>query len=418
MTRRIRRLGLIGPVVAAVAVAEAAVLLLRPRDVISPVDVPESAYFSAAQLERARDFVSGQRLLALGALAIQGAVLVALVARPPGPALRLAERMSGRRRLAAGALAGAGLAVALELAPLPLRAWAHERAVDAGLSTQRWGDWLVDTMKGLAITATLTAAIAVVFLILMRRSPRRWWIGGALAVIAIEVLFVWLAPVVIAPLFNRFDVLPQGRTRSDVLALARRADVDVGEVYVVDASRRTRAANAYVTGLGQTKRVVLYDTLLDRFTPAQTRLVVAHELGHVKKNDLFRGMLWVALVAPLGMLVVARLTDRWAGREAVAEGGPAALPALALALALVSFAGGVISNQLSRRIEARADTFALELTHEPRQFIDMERELTVSNLGDPDPPALLHWLFGTHPTAIERIGAGVAFEREQGAGAR
>jgi STE24 endopeptidase len=405
------RVTLPAAVVGAVLVAEAAVWALRPSGVIEPQRVSEDRYFSAAQLDRARDFSGGQRLLGLGIFAVQGAVLVLAVARPPRGGVRLAERAVRGRALAAGALVGAGLAAAVQLAPLPLRAFAHERAVDFGISTQGWGAWAWDAAKVTAIGSLLAAGGAALFLALARRFPRRWWLGGAAAVVVIEVLFVWLAPVVLAPLFNRFEPLRAGHTRTELEALARRAGVEVGDVLVVDASRRTRAANAFVTGLGNTKRIVVYDTLLNRFTPEQTRLVVAHELGHVKNRDLLRGMLWVALVAPVGIYLVKRLTERWTQRAGVRPGTPASVPALALALALVSFGGGVISNQLSRRVEARADAFALEATGEPRQFIEMERELAVANLSDPDPPAALVWLFATHPPAVDRIGAAVAFER-------
>jgi STE24 endopeptidase len=166
-----------------------------------------------------------------------------------------------------------------------------------------------------------------------------------------------------------------------------------------------------VTGIGHTKRVVLYDTLLERFTPAEVRLVVAHELGHVKHRDVPRGMLWVALVAPAAMYAVKLLTERWTRRSGAAPGAPASLPAFALALALVAFGATIVSNQLSRRVEARADAYALDLTGEGRQFVGMERRLTLSNVADPDPPRAFVWLFGTHPPPIERIGAGVAFER-------
>jgi STE24 endopeptidase len=408
-----KRFGFPVAVVGALLIAEAAVWLLRPDETIEPVPVSESDYFSAAELDRARDYASGQRLLGLGALAVQGTVLVLAVARPPRRAVALAERSARGHELAAGALVGAGLVAVVELAPLPLRAIARQRSLDAGLATQRWEGWAWDVAKGLGIGMVLAGAGAALFLAMMRRYGRRWWLAGAGAVVAIEVLLVWLGPVVLAPLFNRYSELPPGRTRSDVVALAREADVDVGDVFVVDASRRTRGANAFVTGLGHTKRVVLYDTLIERFTPEQVRLVVAHELGHVHNHDLRRGMLWVAIAAPAGMYLVMRLTTRWSARAGTAPGSAASLPALALALAIVSFGGMVISNQLSRSIEARADAFSLELTREPRQFIEMEKRLSVVNLSDPDPPAALRWLFGTHPSPIERIGAGVAFERRR-----
>ena len=134
----------------------------------------------------------------------------------------------------------------------------------------------------------------------MRRFGRDWWAPGAAAVAGFALVFTYLGPVVLDPVFNKFTPLPAGATRDDVLELARKAGVDVGEVYEVDASRRTTAANAYVTGIGHTKRVVLYDTLLKDFTPAETRLVVAHELGHVRYRDVPHGLLWLALVAPFG----------------------------------------------------------------------------------------------------------------------
>ena len=211
-------------IVGAVLIAEGAVWLLRPEGVIEPVEVSESAYFSPAELERARDFREGQRLLGLAGTAVTGAVLVLMVARPPRRVIALAERGGRGRQLAAGALLGAGLVVALRLAPLPLEAIAHQRAVDVGLATQSWGAWAWDLAKATAIAALFAALAAALFLALMRRFPRRWWIGGALAVVAIELLLVWLAPVVLAPLFNRYSDLPPGPARSDVIALAREAE--------------------------------------------------------------------------------------------------------------------------------------------------------------------------------------------------
>ena len=157
----------------------------------------------------------------------------------------------------------------------------------------------------------------------MRRFPRRWWIAGAGVVVAIVgASFVWLAPGRARPALQQLRrSCRRARARSDVIALARRAGIDVGEVYVVDASRRTTAANAYVTGLGHTKRVVLYDTLLERFTPAQTRLVVAHELGHVKHHDLARGMLWVAdRRAGRDVRRDCSSTERWSARAGAGPG--------------------------------------------------------------------------------------------------
>lgn len=382
-------------------------MLLRPRSgLLDPATVDLTAYFSQAQLERAEDFRGIQRLIGIGGLAVSAATLAVLALRPPAAARRLLDR-ADRRPLRGGALVGAGISLTLTVTGLPLSLWAHERAVDFGLSTQSIGPWLADVGKSAAIGATIAAAGGAIGLALIRRFGRRWWIPGAGVVMAFAVLLLYLSPVLIDPLFNRFEPLPRGQLRSDVLRLAERAEVDVGEVFRIDASRRTTAINAYVGGLGHTKRVVLYDNLIDDFPADQVRSVVAHELGHVANSDLQRGLLWVAVVALPGMLLVARLAESIAG----ARGRPAALPALALSLGLVSFAMTSAGNALSRPVEARADAYALEMTGDPDAFIALERSLTVRNLGDPDPPALLHTLFGTHPTTRERIGFGEALRR-------
>jgi len=295
---------------------------------------------------------------------------------------------------------------------LPLSLWAHERAVDVGLSTQSIGPWLSDVVKTAGIGAFFSALGGAVAVALIRRFPDRWWLPGAGVVMVFAVVMLYLSPVIIDPLFNRFEALPQGELRSDVLDLAGRAGVDVGEVYEIDASRRTTSINAYVGGLGQTKRVVLYDNLIKDFSPEQVRSVVAHELAHVKYDDVPKGLLWVAIVAPAGLLAIQRLTESMRPRRrGEGRAGPAVLPALALSLGLVSFGLTAAGNAMSRPVEARADAFALELTRDPKAFIELERDLALRNLADPEPPAALHLLFGTHPTTVERIGFGEAFER-------
>jgi STE24 endopeptidase len=409
MERRRFRLPL-AILVAGVAAA-AATLLLRPRSgLIEPAAVNVEAYFSPEQLRRASDFRDTQRLLGLAGLALSGGTLALLAMRPP----RVLETL-GRRPLLGAAAAGAGISVLLVVVGLPISALAHERSVDYGLSTQDWGPWLGDVAKSAGIGAVFAAGGGAIALALVRRFRRRWWIPASAIAVGLGAASLWLFPVVIDPIFNRFDALPEGRLRSQVLQLAREANVDVGEVYRIDASRRTTAANAYVGGLGDTKRVVLYDTLLERFPPEQVRSVVAHELAHQAHRDIWRGLAWLALVAPAGTFLAQALAERIGARQGLGDPrlrpGPAALPALALALAVVSFALGSASNALSRKVEARADSFALSLTRDPAAFIDLERRLALVNLSDPTPPQWLHTLFGTHPTTVERIGIGESWAR-------
>jgi STE24 endopeptidase len=400
-------------IVVAVAAAGAATFLLRPRSgLIEPAAVDVQGYFTAFQLERAEDFRSVQRILSVGGLVVGTGTLALLAWRPPR---RVFDRLA-RRPVLGGAAAGAGISLLLVLVELPLSAWRHERAVDVGLSTQAWIDWVEDVAKSAGIDAVFAAAGGALALVLVRRFRRNWWAPAAGVIAAFGVVTIWLFPLVIDPIFNDFEKLRPGATRSDVLELADRAGVDVGEVYRVDASRRTTAANAYVGGLGHTKRVVLYDNLIAGFPRDEIRLVVAHELGHQKHNDLTRGLVWLAIVAPAGTFLAQRLAERFARREGLGDPavkpGPAVLPAIALSLAIVGFGMGVASNVLSRQVEGRADAFSLRLTRDPAAFVQLERRLALRNISDPDPPGLLHTLFGTHPTTIERIGIGEAWQRD------
>jgi STE24 endopeptidase len=412
------------------------VVALRPDDgLIEPDPVEAGAYFSGDDIARARRFGRPQLALHAAAAAIQAGVLAALARRPPRRWARGAPALSAR--------AGAELSLLVGLAPLPVGVLARRRALRVGLATQSWRGWAVDLAKRSALEAALAAASAPLGVALMRRLPRGWWLPGAGAAVLAAGGATLLAPVLVDPLFNRYRPLPEGPVREDVLALAARAGVRVGEVYEVDASRRTSAANAYVTGLGPTKRVVLFDTLLRDFTRAETRLVVAHELAHVRHRDVLRGLCQLAIGAPGAMYAVAALTRRLgsprssAGRETDASRGSpvssagretdaslgspvssagretdaTALPALALALGIVAGALGSVSSALSRRVEARADAFSLSLTDEPEPFVAFERRIVSQNLADPDPPRWLVRLLGSHPPAVERIGIARAYAR-------
>ena len=400
--------------IAAFVVAEGAVWLLRPRgEALEPLAVAVGEYFEPDQVERAEAFRDGQRALGLGGIALSGAALLALSLGRPRLAQRGLEAL-GRRPVLGGAAAGAALTVAVAVIQLPLSLVAHERAVDYGLSTQDLASWFADEGKGVAIAAVLTAAGAAILLALIRRLPRAWWAITAGGVVLYAVVSQALAPVLLAPLFNDFDRLPPGAERDAVVELAQEADVEIGEIYEVDASRRSNSLNAYVTGLGPTKRVVVYDNLLAGVDREALRSVLAHELAHAKNSDIWRGIAFVAIVAPLGMFLVRIGGSALARRGGAEPGSPASLPAYGLAIGAVSLVIGVAGSQLSRDVEASADAFALRLTDDPKALIELQRNLAERNLSDPDPPAWSQFLFGTHPTTLERIGAAKAYESESG----
>ncbi|MDQ6778215.1 MAG: M48 family metalloprotease, partial [Actinomycetota bacterium] len=302
------------------------------------------------------------------------------------------------------------LSVASTLIGLPLAVLSRRRALAVGLVTQPWRGWAGDVVKQTAIGAPLAAAGGGLVVALTRRYPRDWWAPAAAGSLGAAILFATLGPVVLDPIFNTFTPLPPGDTRADVLDLGAAAGVQVGEVYSVDASRRTTAANAYVTGLGPTKRVVLFDTLLDRYTRDEIRLVVAHELAHVRHRDVARSLAYAAIVVPAGAFAVQRLSWSLAPTR---RGSAGALPALALAVVTAATPIGVIASRLSRAIERRADTLSLELTDAPEAFISFERRIALQNVADLDPPRLVSALLATHPPTAERIGAAVAFQAEE-----
>jgi STE24 endopeptidase len=396
------RLRIPAAVVTALGAAEAAVLLLRPREgVIDPAPVGVGSYFSRAEIGRARDFHRSQAWLRAVSTAIEAGLLAYLVARPPR-----ARRGPWQRQILGAAAVGAGLSIGLEAVTLPVHVVMRRRARRVGLVTQSWAGYARDSAVATTVGAVIAGTGAAAGVALVRRLPRSWWLPGAGMAIGFSALGVYAAPVVLDPLFNTFRPLPDGPIRRDVLELARLADVAVDRVLVMDASRRTTAANAYVTGLGATKRVVLFDTLLEGFRREEVRLVVAHELAHVHYRDVQRGLLLVALVAPPGLFLAAAILSEL---DRSAEAGPQTVPALAAALALVSIPVSLVASGLSRRVEARADTFTLRLTHAPEDFISFWRGITLRNVADPQPSALRRRLLASHPPPIERIGIAVAF---------
>jgi STE24 endopeptidase len=399
--RRLFRHPALRSLLIALAAAEAGTRLLRPRVApVKPAELDLREYFSEEEIGRGARFARPQLALGLARTAIDAGVL-AVAARGSAPGWL--RRSPGP--VAGGALTGAGLSLAMLLPPLPLTMVARRRAIAVGLVTQSWRGWAADLAKSTAIGTGLAAAAGGAVVAVTRRYPRAWWVPAAGGSVAVGALFAALGPVLLDPMFNKFTPLPEGETRADVLELAAHAGVQVGEVYSVDASRRTTAANAYVTGLGPTKRVVLFDTLLDRYSRDEVRVVVAHELAHVRHRDVPRSVAYAAIVAPAAALAVQRLSWGISGDR----GTPAALPALALAAALVSAPTGLIGNRLSRALERRADEFSLELSGAPGAFISFERAIALQNVADLDPPRWVSRLIATHPPTRERIGAAVAW---------
>ncbi|MET8122217.1 M48 family metalloprotease [Micromonospora sp. NPDC005189] len=372
----------------------------------------------AEQVAKGREFRAALRPGGYTALAIGLLVALALGLTPLGSRLvELVGRPFGGHWAAQAVLGGLAVVLVADLVTLPFAAWRQSVLTRYGLSTNGWSGWAVDLLKSYAVSAVIGAVALVGFYAVIRFAPRWWWAFGAAGAALLVVLLSFVLPVLVEPVFNRFTPMEQGPLRTELMSMAARDGVPVRDVLVADASRRTKAVNAYVSGLGPTRRVVVYDTLLHEATPAEVTAVVAHELGHAKDSDVAVGTLTGALGAAAAVVALYLLGSwgpllRLAGVDSVAQ--PRAFPLL---LALVTVAGLVaapVQALMSRRVEARADAHALALTRDPVAFESMQRRLGSVNLGDPDPPRWEYLYSASHPSTVERMAAARAYAREAG----
>jgi STE24 endopeptidase len=375
----------------------AAALLWRTK--VPALDLPEfdpRAYFDAALLERIDNYRAPARALFVAWVVAEIAVLALLVWKAGALSGRLEG--VGRGRVRTSVLVGLVVVSALWLAGLPFAAVSLVRRRNVYLSQQSWGGWLRDEVVSLGIRAVLVSLAVAGAVWLAGRFGPRWWLVGAPALAAIGVVFIVVQPLVVQPLFNRFEPLADRKLAAQIEDLAARMGVNVDDVLVADASRRTTTANAYVAGIGPTRRVVLYDTLLDgRFTDGEIRFVSAHELAHVERRHLWKGLAWFTLLAVPGVFGLAWLTNRLGGL------GPRLVPlglAFAFAYMLVT---QPVASAVSRRYEAEADWLALQATHDPASGVALERNFVRTGLVDPDPPRWATVWYGTHPTPMQRI---------------
>jgi STE24 endopeptidase len=313
-------------------------------------------------------------------------------------------------------LVGAAFIVVQVIVGLPFAIWAQHITNDYGLTTGSWWQYTTDTVKGVAVSITMTDISLMVIVGLARRYRNGWaFLAAGLAAVAV-VVSSFVYPVVFEPLFTHFTPLAHGPLRTRIVKLAAQSHVNVDDVLVARASERTTAENAYVTGFGATKRVVLYDTLVKSAPRAQVEMVIAHELGHVKHHDVRNGTAEGAVGAGAAMLAFAVLLRRRRIRAPLRidsmRDPSAALLALSL-LVLATFLASPIEQGLSRKIEAHADAHALELTNDPSTFIAMQKRLALSNLDHLDPNPVLSFWFDSHPTTMDRIAMALAYERMQ-----
>jgi STE24 endopeptidase len=377
---------------------------VKPR----PPDARIEGLFDAEQVARARRYHRPIYAVRVAGIVL-GLVVLSLLSFSAGGdwLFELADRLPwwGEALVFSALVTLVGSLVATPLAFW--RGYLHERAW--GFSTQTVRGWASDRAKSLGIGVVLTALPMLGLIASVQIFPS-WWplfaaLGGALVVFVVS----FLAPVLLEPVFNKFAPLEDEALARELRELADRAEVPVRDVLVADASRRTRKHNAYVSGIGRTRRVVLWDTLLNRGEPGEIRLVVAHELGHRRFRHV---ALWTAItmagtaVFVVGLWALLHWDGLLSAIGADGPGDPRVIPFVLLAGSIAELAVQPFALALSRRWERDADRFSLDLTGDADAYEQTHRNLALSNLGDLDPPKAAYVFFFSHPSAPERLAAG------------
>lgn len=303
------------------------------------------------------------------------------------------------------------LALGWELVSLPFvfyRSFVLERRY--GVSSESLPTWARDHLKALGLGLLLTVSAGLTVYAAIAVTGRLWWALTALLFAAAGALLSRIAPVVLMPLFYRFRPLGRETLRQRLLMLSRRAGVPVLGAFEWGLGEKTTRANAALVGLGNTRRILVSDTLLKDYTDDEIEVILAHEMAHHIHHDIWTGLALETLIVAAALLAADAAVPHAGGWAATAGPGDlAALPLLLLAAGLVSLLLAPIGNAWSRVNERRADRFALSLTGRPAAFISAMRRLGQQNLAEERPSAAVLWFFHSHPTIDERIAAARAF---------
>lgn len=284
-----------------------------------------------------------------------------------------------------------------------------------GLATQGFGSWFGDQLKGLAVGLVFGGGFAVVIYAVLRHATRTWWIWGSVVTVLFQMLGALIAPVYIFPLFNSYTKLDDPRVTAPILSLARANGIPASEVYEVNASRQSTRVSANVSGFLGTERITLNDNLLARGSLPEIKAVMGHEMGHYVLNHVYKGILFFAIVVVVGFALLrwgaGRVLERWGaawGLRGVDD--VAALPLLALLVAIYGFLLTPIANSYVRTEEYEADIFGLNAAREPDGAATIA--LKLGEYRKLDPGALEEVLFFDHPSGRTRIMAAMRWKAE------
>ncbi len=300
--------------------------------------------------------------------------------------------------------------ILLSIPSLPWEWWAQFRLeARFGFNTTTAGIWVLDHVKGLLLAAVLGYPLLVLLLKLVDWMGARWWLWGWGTMVGFQVLMLFLAPVVIMPLFNKFTPLPEGSLRDRLLRLGERTGFSARTIQVMDGSKRSRHSNAFFTGFGRFRKIVLYDTLVAQLTEEELEAVLAHEIGHHRRHHIPQRLAWAAAMSLAGFALVG-----WLARQAWFLGGFgfAADAGVAPAMLLLALLGGTVTfwfaplgNLWSRRHEYEADAYAKQAVGSPEPLVGALRKLSEKNLSNLTPHPWYSAFHYSHPTLLEREAA-------------
>lgn len=374
----------------------------------SSVDLARTHGFSEQEIANGQQFSFDRRLFFWGVTLLELVWLLALVFAGWGRRLTNAcHRCARGRWLPTLLLLGVSLFLAQALIHMPFDVgrWAH---LTAWKMTERpLGAWFAEYGLSLAVAAVVEGIVVVGLYLLMRWLPRAWWLAATAGSVLLAVLFAFLWPIVISPLFNTFT--PIGQTQwseweQPLASIVKQANVPLDEILVMNASAQSKHSNAYYSGFAGTRRIVIFDNLLRYHPLPEVESILAHEIGHWLHDHIVKGIALGGLAALVGFYLLARLL-RWAqgalGLNAPSD--PGGLPLILLATFLGMWLIMPLENAIIRHFERQADMMALDLARDPDVFIEAEKTLAIKNIGNVAPAPWNVWLFSTHPPTVERI---------------
>jgi len=300
------------------------------------------------------------------------------------------------------------LSVLTWLISFPVNFMAHEVSVHYGISIQAFSGWIRDNLVSFWLNWLISFVTVSVIYFFIQRYPKRWWLPVWLISIPFMLFMTYIQPVWIDPLYNDFYPLTDGHLKTEILTLAHQADIPAHNVYEVNMSEKTNGLNAYVNGIGSHLRIVLWDTTVQHLKNNEVLFVMAHEMGHYVKHHLLWSVVGSLFSILVGLYMASKLfalsLRKWGMNLGIRKKDDlASIPILLLILSLLSFVVTPIDNTISRHAERSADQYAIQLTQDKKAGVESFQKLSVSSLGDVNPPGLVKFFEYDHPTMLERM---------------